>query len=208
MKRIRTVKNFKNTSDEDLLAKGRKVHLDLSGNTDFLTPVPALPVLETALDNYEIAISNAANGGRHLVATRNEKRAVVVDILQRLGTYVDLNSPDIASIILGSGFDIYTTEHEVAPASEKPTIEYAKDAAHSGAVKVKSSKMKHAIANQLRYTSDPFGPEARWTELPSQTKTTFLLNGLTPGVIYWFQTLTISTKGRSDWSDPFQFMVR
>ncbi len=208
MNKFRTAKNLSGKTDAQVLATGRKVETDLTGNPDLTTPVPALTVLTTALNEYEVSISNAANGGTHLIAIRKEKRTVVIDVLQRLGIYVDLNGQDSESIMLSSGFDVYTTDKGVAPASDRPIIVKGKDGTHSGDTIIKSKKMANSISNQIRFTSDPFGPEARWTELPPQTKATFYLTGLTPGRLYWFQTRTNSTKGQSEWSDPFQFMVR
>ncbi len=204
----RTVKDFSGKTDAELLTKGRKVHLDLTGNALFPSPVPSLLELNTKLDEYEVAIANAAHGGTHLTAARREKRAEVIDILQRLATYVDLTGPDIESVLLGTGFDVYSTEHGVTPASEKPTILDVHDASHTGEVYVVSSSMEYALTNQLRYTADPFGPDARWIELDPQSKATFLVTGLEPGHLYWFQTRTNSRKGTSDWSDPYQFRPR
>ena len=124
------------------------------------------------------------------------------------GVYVDLNGQDSEAIMLSSGFDVYTTEKGVAPASGKPTILKGKDGTHSGETIIKSKKMANSIANQIRFTSDPFGPDATWIEIPAQSRATFYVTGLIPGRLYWFQTRTYSTKGQSDWSDPFQFMVR
>ena len=208
MNTFRTVKDFSDKTDTQLLAKGRKVHQDLTGNVLFTTPVPPLSELKTKLDEYEVAISNAANGGTHLTAARREKRAEVIDILQRLATYVDLTSSNSESVLLGTGFDVYSTEHVDAPASEKPSITGAEDGPLSGEVYIYSSSMKHALTNELRYTKDSFGPDARWTKLNPQSKATFLVTGLETGVNHWFQTRTNSRKGTSDWSDPFQFMPR
>ena len=208
MNKFRAVKNYRGKSDAEVLAKGRKVYQDLGGNANFPTPVPALSVLNTKLDEYEAAISNAAYGGTHLIAAKNEKRAEVIDILQRLAIYVDLNSPDSEASILETGFDVYKTGRSVAPASGTPTILKGKDGEHSGDSIIRSKRMDNATSNQLRYTPDPITPDSIWIVLEPQSKATFLVSGLTPGVLYWFQTRTISTKGLSDWSAPFPFSPR
>ena len=208
MSMYRTAKDFSHKTDAQVLATGRKVEHDLTGNPDLPTPAPALTVLTPALNEYEVSISNAAHGGTHLIAIRKEKRAVVIDILQKLGVYVDLNGQNSESIILSSGFEVYSTAKTVAPASETPIILSGKDGSHIGEAKIRSKKMANAISNQIRFTSDSFGLEATWTELPPQTKATFYVTGLTPGNLYWFQTRTYSTKGFSEWSDPFRFRAR
>jgi len=208
MIKYRTAKNFSRKTDAQVLATGRKVEHDLTVNPDLPAPVPALSVLTPALNEYEVSISNTSYGGTHLIAIRKEKRAVVIDILQKMGIYVDLNGQNTESILLSSGFEVYSTAKTVAPASETPIILKGKDGSLSGDAIIRSKKMANAILNQIRFTSDPFEPEATWTELPPQTKATFYITGLSPGRLYWFQTRTYSTKGYSDWSDPFQFMVR
>ncbi|QQS28739.1 MAG: fibronectin type III domain-containing protein [Sphingobacteriales bacterium] len=208
METYRTAKGFKDKTDAQILARGRKVAHDLTANPNFPTPVPAVLDLTTALDEYEVSISNASFGGTHLIAIRKEKRAIVIGILQRLGIYVDLNGLDSEAILLTSGFELYTTDTGEAEESEKPIILSGKDGSHIGEAKIRSKKMANAIQNQIRFAPDPLLPETTWTELPPQTKATFYLTGLTPGKLYWFQTRTYSTKGYSEWSDPFQFRVR
>ena len=208
MNKFKTVKDYSRDPDSEVLALGKRVMLKLNGNALFPTPAPPLSELNTALNEYEVAITNAAHRGTHLIAIRKEKRAVVIDILQRLGYYVDLNGHDSESSMLETGFKVYSTENTVAPASGKPTILKGKDGPHSGDSYIKSKRMAHALTNELRYTADPFGPDATWTKLDPQSKATFLVTGLTAGHLYWFQTRTNSTKGTSDWSEPFPFMPR
>ena len=208
MENHKTAKGFKDKTDAQVLARGRKIEHDLAASIHFTTPSPAVSDLTTALDEYDVSISNAANGGTHLIAIRKEKRKVVVNILRRLGYYVDLNGQDSESIMLSSGFEVYKTDTGVAEESGSPSTLKGKDGSHIGSVKIKSKKMPNATSNQIRFALDPIGPETTWTELPPQTKATFYITGLTPGRLYWFQTRTYSTKGYSEWSDPYQFRVK
>ncbi|QQS27652.1 MAG: fibronectin type III domain-containing protein [Sphingobacteriales bacterium] len=208
MERFKTRKDYKDYSDDKVYLLANNVINNLSSNPDFPAPDPSVAELILLRDEFKIAIINAAFGGKLLIAVRKEKRTVLIEALKRVAIYVDLNGQNIKSVMLGSGFEVYSTAHVVAPPSEKTIILIVKDGKHSGETIVRSKKIKHAIMYQLRYTEDNFGPDAKWTELSPQTKTTYLVSGLTPGTKYWFQTRTISSKGQSEWSDPFLFMVR
>jgi hypothetical protein len=208
MAKFKTNKDFSKYSDLEVVEKIDVVIVKLTGNPNFVTPSPTLIVLTTLRNEYYDAIIAASSGGPALVAAKNEKRAEVEAALYNEGVYVDLNGLNTESIMLSSGFDVYSTVHGVAPASETPFVKSAVDGMHSGECVVKSNTVKNAVVYELRHTKDEFGPEAIWERPPAQTKTTFLVTGLTPGRLYWIQIRTISTKGPSGWSDPYQFMVR
>ncbi len=208
MAKIKTNKDFSKYNDLELLEKTDVVIVKMTGNPNFVTPNPSVAALTTLRNEYGDAIIAASSGGAALIAARNEKRAELEQAMYNEGVYVDLNGLNTESIMLSSGFDVYSSAHGVAPASEAPEIKSATDGALSGHGIVKSNTVKHAVVYELRHTKDEYGPEAVWVYLPAQTRTTFLISGLVPGRNYWTQIRTISTKGPSEWSDPFRFMVR
>ncbi len=208
MEKYKTYKDFTKHTDLEVVGQTNEVTTGLTGNPDYLTPSPSIVALTTAKTEFESAITAAANGDVHLIAVKNEKRAILIDLLQKEAIYVELNGQNVKSVMLSSGFKVYSTVRGVTPVSDKPLITKVKDGAISGEVILKSNKVKYAVVYEIRYTEDAYGPDARWTRPTVQTSKTFFLSGLNPSKTYWFQMRTISTKGASDWCDPFEFMVR
>ena len=208
MENFKTFKDFSRHTDLELVGQTNEVTTGLTGNPDYLTPSPSIVALTTAKTEFESAITAAANGDVQLVAVKNEKRAILTNLLQREAIYVELNGQNVKSVMLSSGFKVYSTVRGVTPVSDKPLITRVKDGGITGEVILKSNKVKYAVVYEVRFTSDDYGPNAVWTRPTVQTSKTFFLSGLTPGRTYWFQMRTISTKGASDWSDPFEYMVR
>ncbi|QQS28476.1 MAG: fibronectin type III domain-containing protein [Sphingobacteriales bacterium] len=208
MTKYRISIDFNNLTDLEVLFRTNEVISGLTANPDFPTPDPTVVVLTGLRDDFSNAMLAAANGGTTLNTVKNEKRTVLIAGLQREAQYVEYYGLNSETILLSSGFEVYSSVKTTAPASVSPTIDKVTDAALSGSLILRTNSVKHAIVYELRYTEDEYGPTARWNYLVVQTKSKFVVSGLTPGNNYWFQARTISTKGPSEWSDPFIFMPR
>ncbi|QQS29583.1 MAG: fibronectin type III domain-containing protein [Sphingobacteriales bacterium] len=181
----------------------------MTGNPNFATPSPTLASVTTLLDNFITACVNAADGGKTLTAIKRQQRALLTAQLRLLASYVENISNNDEAVILSSGFDIYNGPYPPRPVPDAPTNLRLSDGIVSGTIKAKVDVVNTADVYELRFTTDSFGPEARWTNLPvflSPTKMT--ISGLTPGVTVWVQVRCINNRGVSNWSDPafFEFV--
>ena len=208
MTKYRTVKDYSSDSDNDVLVLTDVVINGLTGSAVFTSPDPPLAALTDLRNEFSDSIIAAIQGGTQLIAVRKEKRSELVDALQREAIYVDLKGQNTESILLTSGFKIYSSAHGVTPLSGTPIFKGAKDGSVSGEIVLRLFSVKYAVVYELRYTTDEYSANARWTYLVCQTKPTFLLTGLSSLTRYWFEARTISTKGPSGWSEPFRFVVR
>ncbi|QQS30752.1 MAG: fibronectin type III domain-containing protein [Sphingobacteriales bacterium] len=208
MIKFKVKKDFSDKTDLELIFRTDEVISGLTGNPDYPTPDPTVAALTGFRNDFNNAMVAAANGGTTLTTVKYQKRTVLITALQREANYVEFNGLNSDLIMLSSGFEVYSSVKSPAPASVSPFIEKVTDAALSGSLILQTNSVKYAVVYELRYTEDEYGPTARWNYLVVQTKTKFVVSGLTPGKNYWFQARTISTKGPSEWSDPFIFMPR
>lgn len=208
MEKYKTAKDYSGFSDFQLLGLAAAVIANLNGNVNFPDPDPDVAELTILYNEFQDAVTAAKDGGTNLVTIKNEKRQALIDGLQKDAIYVDLKGKNIKSIMESSGYDVYSTARSVAPASGKPFVKSVVAGPIAGETIVKTDKVEHAVVYELRYTLDDYSAEANWIYMVVQTATTFYLPKLTLGKYIWIQMRTISTKGPSDWSDPYNFMIR
>ena len=199
---------FAHYSDAVLAIFSSTVLAYMAGNLNFVTPSPTLIAMQLLHDNFMAAVSAAASGGVILVAQKNLAKADLIAGLRLLALYVEANGQNSPIIMLGSGFLITGGPKSDRPLGATPLIWGVSDGTHSGSFVVKISSVDYALMYELRYTSDPFGPDARWNLVPPITSTTFTVEGVEEGTKIWIQVRSLNTKGQSEWSDPAYFMVR
>lgn len=125
-----------------------------------------------------------------------------------LALYVEANGNNHPETLLSSGFLITGGPNSSRPLAGIPLILSIFDGPYHGSFYVKIGNVDYALMYEMRYTTDAFGPEARWNEVTPITSTTFLVEGLEPGTKIWIQVCSLNSKGQSEWSDPAYFMVR
>lgn len=97
---------LKTDSDALLITDTQTIITDLTGNVSYPTPAPTLVAITTALDEFTIALANAADGGITLTAIKNDKRAALVVLLRNLANYVQVTCNGDLTVLLSSGFPI------------------------------------------------------------------------------------------------------
>ena len=95
---------LKNGSDPVLFTTAEAILAGLAGNPDLPSPTPTLPVLQAAVDDFQTALANAADGGKSLTAIKNAKRAVLAQFLRQLAAYLQVACNNNFAVLVGSGF--------------------------------------------------------------------------------------------------------
>lgn len=199
---------FEPYSDTELIDRATNVVDNMTGNLDFPDPDPPLADITTAKNNFSAAYYQVYNGNRTYMPQKRSTRSILIKLLKKEGLYVELVGNNVETVLASSGFEIYNTDYPPSPGSNIPVIQKAGDTGIVGKSLLKLGKVKHAVVYELRYTKDEVLANATWVNLICQTQTQFEITGLVPGVEYWFQARSISTKGGSGWSDPFRFRPR
>jgi hypothetical protein len=95
---------FKGYSDSGLKDKLQHIIDSLTGNPNFLTPVPTLVVLQDKVDAYAQALADAQSRDEVAVSEKNDLRDELEVLFKALAGYV-MNITSDRTVILTSGFD-------------------------------------------------------------------------------------------------------
>ncbi len=98
---------FLRYTDNDLSAFVARVILALSPNPDFPTTTPDIATIAARKHDFDVAVANAANGGKVLKEIRTEKRILLEMAMRLLASYVEDNSNNTKSIMLEAGFSVH-----------------------------------------------------------------------------------------------------
>ena len=197
---------FLSSSSDALLVTGAQTIVNsLTTNQDYPKPTPTLPTVTTALNDFTVAIANAAGGGKEETAIKNAKRAELTSLLRQLASYVGATCGGDMAKLLSSGFPTQKpsrTPIGVLPAPVTPT---AAPGPLSGQLEAISAPVFGAYTYNWRVAlvSAP-------TVFVQQVQTTAARNiftGLTPGQVYFVQLNAVGSAGASDWSDDGETMV-
>src|ERR1035438_8392694 len=109
MSRYRVSLSFTNLSDADLDEFAGNTIISLTGNTSFPTPSVPMIALTAGQTGFHSALLAAANGGKVLTATKNQKRGILEDMLRQEASYVQGIASQSLPMLLSSGFDANST---------------------------------------------------------------------------------------------------
>jgi hypothetical protein len=184
------------------LVRARHIVDSMDGNPWFPDPEPPLATLRAAI----LALSQAETATysqRDTTANRDVKREELNSLLKHACSYVqriaDKNPEHAGSIIESAA--MYVKEPRALPGR----IFSANDGDVSGTARVEIPVAGDRATYELQHSVDGM---KSWIHHPGQGKSTFLVDGLTPGSTVWFR-YRVSVKGMmGDWSDPISLIVR
>ncbi len=185
-----------------LITYVQKILKAMTGNPTFPTPNPPLTAVSgavNALQAAEIAVLTRATG---TVATRNEKRATLVTLLELLRGYVqsvaDATPENAISIIESSGFALRKTTVRA------PRVFAAKATTLSGTVKLTAPLAGRRAAYRWQYSTD--GGKT-WVDASETLQARTTVTGLPVGTTVQFRYRSVIKGGASDWSAPLSMVV-
>ena len=202
MPRYRVLLTFAYLPDADLDEFASNVIVSLTGNASFPTPSVPLIALTAGQTEFHGALLAAANGGRVLTATKNEKRGILVDMLRQEASYVQGIASQNLPMLLSSGFDANST-NRASTQLDTPAVLNLDNGMTSELV-LRMQPVLNAKSYEVQ-TKNGGG----WTPAGIFTQARRItLPGLTPGQVYSVQSRAIGgSTGYSDWSDPISHMV-
>jgi len=174
----------------------------LTGNPTFPTPNPPLPALSGAANDLQVAETAALTRATGTIATRNEKRAALLTLLEVLRAYVqsvaDASPENAISIIESAGLAIRkTTVHA-------PRVFSAKAGTVSGSVKLTAPVAGHRAAYLWQFSTDA---GKTWIDVPPTLQSRATLSGLPAGTSVQFRYRSVVKGGAADWSPPISLLV-
>jgi hypothetical protein len=175
----------------------------LINNASFPSPVPALATVTTAINDLSTAETTAPARTKGAVATRNEKRTVLVALLEQLRAYVqsvaDTTPENETSIIESAGLAVRKSPNHAARTF------IAKAGTVSGTVKLYAVSVGPRSAYRWEYSVD--GGKT-WVEAPVSLQAKTTISGLTPGQTVQFRYQPVSKTGPGDWSQTVSLIVK
>jgi hypothetical protein len=194
---------FAKKIDTDLIAFVRNIIALMTGNPLYLTPLPTLAVLTTAVNALETAVHEALDGGKIAIATRNAAQAELLSLLRQLAAYVTGNCNANLVLLLSSGFEPVKAPSPVGvlPAPENLRLSLT---GISGQLYLRFDRVTNAVNYSVQTAQSPDGP---WEDQELPTSTRVLITDLTPGKVYWVRAQANGSAGPSGWGGPASAMV-
>ena len=175
----------------------------MTGNPSFPTPIPTIAAVTAAIDDLHAAETATQARTKGAVTTRNDKRAVLVSLLQHLKAYVqaiaDANPDNSANIIESAGLAV-----RKLPARH-PRVFDARPGAVSGTVKLLAKGAGHRSAYEWEYSID--GGKT-WVLATTSLQARTTVTGLVPGSTVQFRYRPVTKVGEGDWSQTVALIVK
>ena len=203
MKIFKVLLDFVLFAVTDKITFFRSVISQLTANPTYPSPEPTLAELKVAVDNFELAILAAKEGGPTAKSAMRDAEKTATSLFRNEAYYVDKEAKGDETKILSSGF--HPSKQPVA--SVKPDIVIV-NGFHSGDISIKVKAILYAVAYIWQYRLyNPGAIEGEWISLPITTYARTSLTGLIPGSVYEFRFATISNAGTSEFGQSITHRV-
>lgn len=194
---------FAELSDTELDNFAQGVIDALTGNATYPTPPVTLANLQAAIDDYTAKMAAAQTGSRADRAAKNNSREVLIEMLRKMATYVQLMCNGDPALLLTSGFEMQST-NRASVELEKPQGLRIKNGV-AGQLVARVDAVRNANTYEGRAKTD----DGDWLpSIFSGSSRRIVFNSLTPGKMYTIQVRALGgSTGHSDWSDPSSHMA-
>lgn len=179
------------------------VQTNLYGNPAFPDPPVSEVQLQGGITAFNTSIAAQSQGGTAATAEKYNRKAELVDLLERLALYVQVACENDMAKLLSSGF---TTVSQNRAQSQLPKPTGLKlDHGLSGQTLLSVDRIDNVRCFEIDVALlDDEGTPGPMTPAGLHTKSRNMpVNGLIPGKLYLFKTRAVGgSTGYSDWSDP------
>jgi hypothetical protein len=175
----------------------------MTGNPAFPSPNPPLTTIGSAVSDLQVAETAAVTTrAKGTIATRNEKRAALLAMLELLRAYVqsvaDATPENAPSIIESAGLALRKTPVHA------PRVFAAKADTVSGSVKLIAPTAGGRAAYLWQYSADA---GKTWLDVSPTLQAKTTVTGLPAGTTVQFRHRSVIKGGASDWSAPLSLLV-
>ena len=197
---------FSDFRDDDLDTKAAAIINGMTGNVNYPAPVPDLPTVQVALDEYEAALAAAKNGSVEATALKDQKRQKLELLLKQLGAYVQANCKNDLAILLGSGFSANKPNAPIGMLP-KPINFKVENGPNSGTLKLSLDKITGANSYLFEFTPAPITATSSWA-VKVGTARTYIIESLTSGQQYAFRVAGVGADPTIVYSDVITRFVQ
>jgi len=188
----------------DVILYATNIVQKMTGNPSFPTPTPTVAALDAALSDLHAAETVALSRAKGSATVRNDKRTVLISLLQQLRGYVqsvaDATPENGASIIESAGLKV----RKISAPGKRAFA--AKPGALTGSAIVTAATAGPRSSYEWQYSTD--GGKT-WVFAPATTQGKTTVAGLPSGTTVQFRYLAVTPKGgQGDWSPAVSMQVK
>ncbi|AEV99240.1 hypothetical protein A4D02_32065 [Niastella koreensis] len=192
--------------ENGLITTSQRVIEKMENNPLFPDPPVSLPELKMLLPEFLTALASAESRDKYKIAIKNDKKAVILAMLQELATYVTITCNGDRTQILDSGFDATNISRGggiIAPSIEKLEVSLGAP----GVAITRSRGARGAKAYVHQYTTELPGLHTEWIgEGSAQVKHTF--ERLISEKRYWFRVVAIGNFRQTGYSPVVTMVIQ
>lgn len=193
--------NFDQFSNSDLLTRAQTIIDSLTNNPDITTPQPTVAQLQTGVDDLTDGVTAAEKGGKKQRELRDQKRVILISLLQQEATYVSLIAQGNVAVILGAGFGVSKIPSPVGPLGKPEKFQVSSP--QKGWLQLSLTRMKGASNYQYEYKK--IG-DTVWIVEGSQ-KSKIVIQGLESAKEYVARVLPLGASTERAYSDEITAVV-
>ena len=182
--------------ERDLATICQRVIEKMENNPVFPNLPAALANLKKVLPELQAALVKAKSRDKEWVSIKNDKKALVLSLLEETAQYVIATCKGDRTLILSSGFDV-TDEQSGRTATTIETPEVELGAPGEATLRVK--KATGTVVYVHQYASESPGPNTVWVSEESTIRD-HTFKGLSSDKRYWFRVIAIGRKGQKAYS--------
>jgi hypothetical protein len=186
------LRSFNQGRDGDLVTITHRVAMNLKNNPAFPNPPKPVAVLEQALLDYQVPLSNAKGRDKAMVSIKNDKRAALRVLLAELADYVAIICNGDKTMLLQSGFDLARQRGEV-PLQAITNLDVQIGPPGQAITRTKSITGARTYIHE--YTNNPLMSENSWISRIT-TERQFTFTDLSSGVKHLFRVKAIGVGGQ------------
>jgi hypothetical protein len=192
------------TKIADVLLYANSIVQKMTNNPAFPTPTPTVAALSAAVSDLHAAETAALSRAVGSATVRNDKRTVLVSLLQQLRGYVqsvaDATPENGAAIIESAGLAV----RKIATRTKRTFA--ARSGALTGSAIVTAATAGPRSSYEWQYSTD--GGKT-WVFAPATTQGKTTIAGLPSGTTVQFRYLAVTPKGgQGDWSPAVSLLVK
>jgi hypothetical protein len=197
------ISSFIYCRDGELIKITRRILDSIKQNAQFPNAGPLVELIEKALEEYIAALSAAGGRDRVLVSIKDDKKAILQQLLMDLANYVNQTAKGDKTLLLASGFDLNAdkgTSQKVEPA-------LSVELGMPGQVTIRIKRVSRARVYIHQYTADPITPQSVWTS-ENSINASHTFSGLESGAKIWLRIIVVNKKGESIIWEPVSRIIQ
>ena len=188
----------------DVILYGNNIAQKMTSNPSFPTPTPTVAAIIAAVNDLHSAETTALSRAKGAATVRNDKRTVLVSLLQQLRGYVqgvaDATPENGAAIIQSAGLGV-----RKIPSRGKREFE-AQEGPLTGSAIVTAVSAGPRSSYEWQFSVD--GGKT-WVLAPATIQGKTTISGLPSGTTVQFRYLAVTPKGgQGDWSPATSLLVK